>query len=281
MKLLQYGMKGRERPGLVDGNGDIRDLSGMIPGIHGEVLLDCGLDEIRRIDPMSLPRIDQPGRIGPCVGRVGKFVCVGLNYADHAREAGVKAPSEPVLFMKATSSISGPYDPIELPVDSVKTDWEIELAAVIGKGGKYIDESEALDHVAVYCIVNDVSEREFQIERKGQWVKGKSCDSFGPVGPWLVTRDEVPDPQKLGMKLCVNDHLRQNGSTASMIFGVAFLIAYVSRFMSLQTGDIISTGTPAGVALGMESPAYLKAGDVVDLTIEGLGCQRQEVVQGL
>ncbi|MYD76768.1 MAG: fumarylacetoacetate hydrolase family protein [Gammaproteobacteria bacterium] len=281
MKLLQYGMKGRERPGLVDGNGDIRDLSGMIPGIHGEVLLDCGLDEIRRIDPMSLPRIDQPGRIGPCVGRVGKFVCVGLNYADHAREAGVKAPSEPVLFMKATSSISGPYDPIELPVDSVKTDWEIELAAVIGKGGKYIDESEALDHVAGYCIVNDVSEREFQIERKGQWVKGKSCDSFGPVGPWLVTRDEVPDPQKLGMKLCVNDHLRQNGSTASMIFGVAFLIAYVSRFMSLQTGDIISTGTPAGVALGMESPAYLKAGDVVDLTIEGLGCQRQEVVQGL
>lgn len=281
MKLLQYGMKGRERPGLVDGNGDIRDLSGVIPGIHGEALLDCGLDEIRRIDPMSLPRIDQPGRIGPCVGRVGKFVCVGLNYADHAREAGVKAPPEPVLFMKATSSISGPYDPIELPVDSSKTDWEIELAAVIGKGGKYIDESEALDHVAGYCIVNDVSEREFQIERKGQWVKGKSCDSFGPVGPWLVTRDEVPGPQKLGMKLCVNDHLRQNGSTASMIFGVAFLIAYVSRFMSLQTGDIISTGTPAGVALGMESPAYLKAGDVVDLTIEGLGCQRQEVVQGL
>lgn len=281
MRLLQYGMKGRERPGLVDGSGDIRDLSGVIQGIHGETLLDRGLDAIRRIDPMSLPRIDEPSRIGPCVGRVGKFVCAGLNYADHAREAGVKAPSEPVLFMKATSSISGPYDPIELPVDSSKTDWEIELAAVIGKGGKYIDESEALEHVAGYCIVNDVSEREFQIERKGQWVKGKSCDSFGPVGPWLVTRDEVPDPQKLGMTLCVNDHLRQNGSTASMIFGVAFLIAYVSRFMSLQTGDIISTGTPAGVALGMESPAYLKAGDVVDLTIEGLGCQRQEVVQGL
>ena len=279
MKLLQYGMKGRERPGLVDGNGDIRDLSGMISGIHGEVLLDCGLDEVRRIDPMSLPRVDDPGRIGPCVGRTGKFVCVGLNYHDHANEAGLKAPEEPVLFMKATSSISGPYDPIVLPRDSGKTDWEIELAVVIGKGGKYIDKSKALEHVAGYCMVNDVSEREYQIERKGQWVKGKSCDSFGPIGPWLVTRDEIRDPQSLEMKLEVNGKTRQQGTTASMIFDVACLVAYISRFMSLQSGDIISTGTPSGVALGMQTPEYLKSGDVIDMTISGLGCQRHEVVE--
>ncbi|MCY4148883.1 MAG: fumarylacetoacetate hydrolase family protein [Gammaproteobacteria bacterium] len=279
MKLLQYGVKGREKPGLVDVNGGIRDLSGKISGIHGETLLDCGLDEVRHIDPVSLPLVDQPGRIAPCVGRTGKFVCVGLNYHDHANEAGLKAPEEPILFMKATSSISGPYDPIVLPRDSVKTDWEIELAVVIGRDGKYIDESRALEHVAGYCMVNDVSEREYQIERKGQWVKGKSCDSFGPIGPWLVTRDEIGDPQSLEMRLEVNGEIKQQGTTASMIFDVAYLIAYVSRFMSLQSGDIISTGTPSGVALGMQTPEYLKSGDVIDMTIDGLGHQRHEVVE--
>jgi len=279
MKLLQYGVKGREKPGLVDVNGGIRDLSGKISGIHGETLLDCGLDEVRHIDPVSLPLVDHPGRIAPCVGRTGKFVCVGLNYHDHANEAGLKAPEEPILFMKATSSISGPYDPIVLPRDSVKTDWEIELAVVIGRDGKYIDESRALEHVAGYCMVNDVSEREYQIERKGQWVKGKSCDSFGPIGPWLVTRDEIGDPQSLEMRLEVNGEIKQQGTTASMIFDVAYLIAYVSRFMSLHSGDIISTGTPSGVALGMQTPEYLKSGDVIDMTIDGLGHQRHEVVE--
>lgn len=279
MKLMRYGKRGREKPGLRDENGQIRDLSLVIPDIGGEVLLDSGLDELRHIDIQSLPCIHSSERIGACVGQVGKFVCVGLNYQDHANEAGLKAPSEPVLFMKATSSISGPCDPIVLPRGSVKTDWEIELAAVIGKGGKYIDESVALQHVAGYCMVNDVSEREYQIERKGQWVKGKSCDSFGPMGPWLVTREEVDDPQALDMVLEVNGQIRQQGSTASMIFSVAYLVAYISRFMSLQPGDVISTGTPSGVALGMKSPSYLKSGDVIDMTISGLGHQSHQVVE--
>lgn len=279
MKLLRYGRKGRERPAMLDQDGMLRDLSEVVSDIGGEVLMDPGLNELRGIDPKSLPRIDSTERIGACVGQVGKFVCVGLNYLDHAREAGLVAPEEPVLFMKATSSICGPYDPIVLPNDSVKTDWEIELAAVIGKGGKYLDEALSLEHVAGYCMVNDVSEREYQIERQGQWVKGKSCDSFGPVGPWLVTRDEIEDPQTLNMKLQVNGHTRQFANTASMIFNVALLVAYISRFMSLQPGDIISTGTPSGVALGMKPPCYLKHGDVIDMTIQGLGSQRHAVVE--
>jgi len=279
MKLLRYGPAGQERPALWDDCGAVRDLSAVIRDIDSDVLLDPGLDILRSINPESLPHVEIPERFGPCVGQVGKFVCVGLNYHDHADEAGLKAPEEPVLFMKATSSISGPYDPIILPRDSVKTDWEIELAAVIGKGGKYIDRSKALGHVAGYCMVNDVSEREYQIERKGQWVKGKSCDSFGPIGPWLVTRDEIRDPQALEMRLEVNGQVRQQAVTASMIFDVAYLVSYISHFMSLHSGDIISTGTPSGVALGMQIPEYLKSGDVIDMTIDGLGCQRHEVVE--
>ncbi|MCY4051033.1 MAG: fumarylacetoacetate hydrolase family protein [Gammaproteobacteria bacterium] len=280
MKLLRYGPVGREKPAIFDDDaGVVRDLSAVIQDLESDVLLDSGLDEIRRVDSKSLPIIEVPERYGPCVGQVGKFVCVGLNYRDHAREAGLKPPEEPVLFMKATSSISGPNDPILLPQDSRKTDWEIELAAVIGKGGKYIDKSSALEHIAGYCMVNDVSEREFQIERKGQWVKGKSCDSFGPIGPWLVTRDEIPDPQSLEMQLKVNQEIKQQGTTASMIFNIAYLVSYISRFMSLQSGDIISTGTPSGVALGMQDPEYLKPGDVIEMNISGLGFQRHEVVQ--
>ncbi len=271
---------GQEKPAIFDDEtGVMRDLSEVVQDLGSDVLLDSGLDKVRRIDLKSLPLVDNIERYGPCVGRVGKFICVGLNYRDHAREAGLNTPEEPVLFMKATSSISGPHDPILLPRDSQKTDWEIELAAVIGKGGRYIDESSALEHVAGYCMVNDVSEREFQIERKGQWVKGKSYDSFGPIGPWLVTRDEIPNPQILEMQLKVNGKIKQQGNTASMIFSVAYLISYISQFMSLQSGDIISTGTPSGVALGMQNPEYLKPGNVIEMTISGLGFQRHEVVE--
>ncbi len=279
MRLLRFGESGHEKPGLLDPEGNIRDLSGVVPDISGDVLSDAGLEKLRAVEPGSLPLVDAEQRMGACVGSVGKLVCVGLNFSDHAAESGLAVPSEPVLFMKATSAISGPNDPIEMPRGSVKTDWEVELGVVVGKAAKYVDEADALGHVAGYCVVNDVSERAFQHEREGQWVKGKSCDSFAPIGPWLVTRDEVPDPQDLAMWLEVNGQRYQDGSTATMIFGVAHLVSYISQFMSLQPGDVISTGTPPGVGAGQRPPVYLKAGDVVELGIEGLGTQRQEVVQ--
>ena len=279
MKLLRYGPKGQEKPGLLDSEGRIRDLSSVVDDIGGAMLSDEGLARIRATTPSSLPVVDGTPRLGACVGGVGKFVCIGLNYSDHAAESGLEVPAEPVLFMKATSSISGPNDEIEIPRKSVKTDWEVELGVIIGKAAKYVDESQALAHVAGYCTINDVSEREFQIERCGQWVKGKSADTFGPIGPWLVTRDEVPDPQRLDLWLEVNGHRYQNGNTRTMVFTVAAIVSYVSQFMSLQPGDVISTGTPPGVGLGLKPPAYLKAGDVVELGIEGLGTQKQLCVQ--
>ncbi|PWC32800.1 fumarylacetoacetate hydrolase family protein [Azospirillum sp. TSO35-2] len=280
MKLLRYGPPGQEKPGLLDADGRIRDLSGHVDDIAGAVLLPDGLDRLRAIDPATLPLVEGDPRLGPCVGRVGKMVCIGLNFSDHAAETGMAVPPEPIIFMKATSAIVGPNDAIELPRGSEKTDWEVELAFVIGKTAKYVSEDEAMDHVAGYCIVNDVSERAFQIERQGQWTKGKSCDSFGPTGPWLVTRDEVEDPQKLKMWLEVNGHRYQDGSSATMVYGVRYLVSYLSRFMSLQPGDIVSTGTPPGVGMGQKPQVFLKAGDVVELGIEGLGRQRQIVVQG-
>ena len=279
MKLLRYGPKGREKPGLLDSEGRIRDLSSVVSEIGGALLSDEVIARIRAAKPSTLPVVDGNPRLGACVGGVGKFVCIGLNYSDHAAEAGLQVPSEPVLFMKATSSISGPNDDIEIPRKSVKTDWEVELGVVIGKPAKYIDEKQALAHVAGYCTINDVSEREFQIERCGQWVKGKSADSFGPIGPWLVTRDEVPDPQRLDLWLEVNGHRYQNGNTRTMVFTVANIVSYVSQFMSLHPGDVISTGTPPGVGLGLKPPTYLKAGDVVELGIAGLGTQKQLCVQ--
>ena len=280
MKLLRYGPPGQEKPGLLDADGRIRDLSAHVDDIAGAALLPDGLDRLRSIDPATLPLVEGNPRLGPCVGRVGKMVCIGLNFSDHAAETGMAVPPEPIIFMKATSAIVGPNDPIELPRGSEKTDWEVELAFVIGKTAKYVSEDEAMDHVAGYCIVNDVSERAFQIEKQGQWTKGKSCDSFGPTGPWLVTRDEVEDPQKLKMWLEVNGHRYQDGSSATMVYGVRYLVSYLSRFMSLQPGDIISTGTPPGVGMGQKPQVFLRAGDVVELGIEGLGTQRQTVVQG-
>ncbi|CAO3458907.1 fumarylacetoacetate hydrolase family protein [Azospirillum largimobile] len=280
MKLLRYGPPGQEKPGLLDAEGRIRDLSAHVDDIAGAALLPDGLDRLRAIEPATLPLVEGNPRLGPCVGRVGKMVCIGLNFSDHAAETGMAVPPEPIIFMKATSAIVGPNDPIELPRGSEKTDWEVELAFVIGKTAKYVTEDEAMDHVAGYCIVNDVSERAFQIEKQGQWTKGKSCDSFGPTGPWLVTRDEVEDPQKLKMWLEVNGHRYQDGSSATMVYGVRYLVSYLSRFMSLQPGDIISTGTPPGVGMGQKPQVFLKAGDVVELGIEGLGTQRQTVVQG-
>lgn len=280
MKLLRYGPPGQEKPGLLDADGRIRDLSAHVDDIAGAALLPDGLDRLRAIDPATLPLVEGNPRLGPCVGRVGKMVCIGLNFSDHAAETGMAVPPEPIVFMKATSAIVGPNDPIELPRGSVKTDWEVELAFVIGKTAKYVSEDEAMEHVAGYCIVNDVSERAFQIERQGQWTKGKSCDSFGPTGPWLVTRDEVEDPQTLKMWLEVNGHRYQDGSSATMVYGVRYLVSYLSRFMSLQPGDIISTGTPPGVGMGQKPQVFLKAGDVVELGIEGLGSQRQTVIQG-
>ena len=279
MRLLRYGLPGQEKPGLLDADGRIRDLSAHVDDIAGAALLPDGLDRLRAIDPATLPLVEGNPRLGPCVGRVGKMVCIGLNFSDHAAETGMAVPPEPIIFMKATSAIVGPNDPIELPRGSEKTDWEVELAFVIGKTAKYVSEDEAMDHVAGYCIVNDVSERAFQIEKQGQWTKGKSCDSFGPTGPWLVTRDEVEDPQKLKMWLEVNGHRYQDGSSATMVYGVRYLVSYLSRFMSLQPGDIVSTGTPPGVGMGQKPQVFLKAGDVVELGIEGLGTQRQTVVQ--
>jgi len=282
MKLLRYGERGAERPGMLDGSGRIRDLGGVVDDIAGEALTPAGLERLRAVDPMTLPLV--PGRpqadlrLGPCVGRVGKFICIGLNYADHAAETGAPIPAEPIVFAKWTSAIVGPDDDVEIPRGSVKTDWEVELGVVIGKGGRYIEERAAMGHVAGYCVVNDVSEREFQIERGGQWDKGKGCDTFGPLGPWLVTADEIADPQNLAMWLDIDGKRYQNGSTRTMIFGVAHVVSYLSRFMSLQPGDVISTGTPPGVGLGQKPPVFLKAGQVMTLGIEGLGTQRQRVV---
>ncbi|WP_136660508.1 fumarylacetoacetate hydrolase family protein [Nitratireductor sp. XY-223] len=278
MKLLRFGETGREKPGLLDAHGVVRDLSSAVDDIAGETLSDTGLARLRGLDTATLPAVDAPGRLGPCVAGTGKFICIGLNYADHAEEAGMDVPPEPVIFMKATSAICGPNDPIHIPRGSEKTDWEVELAVVIGSHAKHVSEVDALDYVAGYCLTNDVSERAYQIERAGQWTKGKSCDNFGPIGPWLVTRDEIADPQDLAMWLTVNGDTRQNGSTRTMVYGVAHVVSYLSRFMSLHPGDVISTGTPPGVGMGLKPPTYLKAGDVVELGIEGLGTQRQECV---
>jgi 2-keto-4-pentenoate hydratase/2-oxohepta-3-ene-1,7-dioic acid hydratase in catechol pathway len=278
MKLMRYGPKGAEKPAMLDADGTIRDLSGLVGDIGGATLPDAGLERLRRIDPATLPAVDPGVRIGPCVAGVGKFICIGLNYSDHAAESGLKVPPEPILFMKATSAICGPNDPILIPRGSEKTDWEVELAVVIGTRAKYVREADALGHVAGYCVANDVSERHFQAERQGQWTKGKSADHFGPIGPWLVTRDAVPDPQNLAMWLTVNGETRQQGTTGTMVFGVAHLVSYISQFMALEPGDIISTGTPPGVGMGMKPPTYLRAGDVVELGVEGLGQQRQDVI---
>jgi 2-keto-4-pentenoate hydratase/2-oxohepta-3-ene-1,7-dioic acid hydratase in catechol pathway len=278
MKLVRYGAPGAEKPGLIDAEGGIRDISAHVLDISGEVLTDDGLAKLRKLDPAGLPKVEAGVRFGPCVAGVGKFICIGLNYADHAAESGMAVPPEPVIFMKATSAICGPNDDVLIPRGSKKTDWEVELGVVIGSRAKYVSEAEALKHVAGYCLANDVSEREFQAERQGQWTKGKSCDTFGPIGPWLVTRDEVADPQALKMWLNVNGKTMQDGSTATMVYGVAFLVSYLSQFMTLHPGDVISTGTPPGVGLGMKPPVFLKPGDVVELGIEGLGEQRQTFV---
>lgn len=280
MKLLRFGERGRERPGLLDGKGNIRDLSGHVADIAGDALTPAGLSRLTAIDPETLPVVAGAPRLGAVVGRFSKFICIGLNYADHARETGARPPAEPVVFLKANSAVSGPNDPILQPRGSTKLDWEVELAVVIGKPAKYVEEKDALAHVAGYAVANDVSERAFQLEGTGQWTKGKSCDSFGPIGPWLVTADEVPDPQALALWLDVNGVRRQTGNSSDMIFGVAALVSYLSRLFTLETGDIISTGTPAGVGLGMKPPVFLKAGDIVTLGIDGLGSQRQEVVAG-
>jgi 2-keto-4-pentenoate hydratase/2-oxohepta-3-ene-1,7-dioic acid hydratase in catechol pathway len=278
MKLVRYGAKGSEKPGILDSEGTIRDLSGLVGDIAGVTLSDEGLARLRGLDPATLPAVDASARLGACVGGTGKFICIGLNYADHAAESNLPVPSEPVIFMKATSAICGPNDEVIIPRGSEKTDWEVELGIVIGKRAKYVSEADALDHVAGYCTINDVSERAFQAERQGQWTKGKSCDTFGPTGPWLVTRDEVADPQNLKMWLKVNGETRQDGSTKTMVYGAAFVVSYLSQFMSLEPGDIISTGTPPGVGMGMKPPVYLKPGDVMELGIEGLGDQRQTCI---
>jgi 2-keto-4-pentenoate hydratase/2-oxohepta-3-ene-1,7-dioic acid hydratase in catechol pathway len=278
MKLLRYGSPGAERPGMIDAQGLLRDLSGVVADIAGATLLPGSLDKLRRLSPATLPLVSGSPRLGPCVGQVGKFVCIGLNYSDHAAESGMAVPAEPVVFMKATSAICGPNDNVVIPRNSQKTDWEVELGVVIGKEAKYVSEADALSHVAGYCVVNDLSERAFQLEGTGQWVKGKSADTFGPIGPWLVTADEVPNPQNLNLWLEVDGHRYQNGTTGTMVFGVAQLVSYLSRYMSLQPGDIISTGTPPGVGLGHKPPVYLRAGNVMTLGIDGLGEQRQLVV---
>ena len=278
MKLLRHGPSGAEKPGLLHSDGTIRDLSGLVPDIGGAVLSDAGIAMLRGIDPASLAVVAADTRLGPCVAGTGKFICIGLNYADHAAESGMAVPPEPVIFMKATSAICGPNDPIIIPRGSQKTDWEVELAVIIGTKAKYVSEADALAHVAGYAVSNDVSERSFQTERAGQWTKGKSCDNFGQLGPWLVTRDEVADPQALGMWLTVNGVKVQDGSTTTMVYGVAHLVSYLSQFMTLHPGDVISTGTPPGVGMGMKPPRYLKAGDVVELGIAGLGQQRQDVI---
>lgn len=279
MKLLRFGERGRERPGLLDHRGRIRDLSAVVEDILGDTLAPEGLARLRALDPESLPLVEGDPRIGACVGRIGKFICIGLNYSDHAAETGATVPAEPVVFGKWTSAVCGPNDDVEIPRDSQKTDWEVELGVVIGRGGRYIEEADALDHVAGYCVINDVSERAFQLEGTGTWDKGKGCDTFGPMGPWLVTADEVSDPQSLRLWLEVDGRRYQDGSTSTMVFGVRFLVSYLSRFMSLQAGDVISTGTPPGVGLGQKPPVYLRAGQTMRLGIDGLGEQRQRTVQ--
>jgi len=278
MKLMRYGAKGAEKPALVDAQGQVRDLSGVLADITAHTVTPKGLDRLRALDPTTLPLVEKPGRIAPPWSGCEKFLCIGLNYADHAAESNLPIPKEPILFMKPISARVGPNDPVVLPQGSVKSDWEVELGVVIGSKARYVSEAEALSHVAGYCVINDVSEREYQIERGGTWDKGKGCDTFGPVGPWLVTSDEVGDPQNLAMWLEVNGHRYQNGSTKTMIFGVAQLVSYVSRFMTLYPGDLISTGTPPGVGMGVKpSPVYLKAGDSIRLGIEKLGVQQQSV----
>ena len=277
MKLIRFGKAGAERPGMLDAAGQIRSLEGIIPDVGGEHLSDRVLDRLRDIDPESLPRITGQ-RVGPCVGQVGKILCIGLNYSDHAAESGLDVPAEPVVFCKATSAICGPYDNVRIPRGSQKTDWEVELGIVIGGHAKYVSPARALDFVAGYCVVNDLSERAFQLERCGQWVKGKSCDTFAPLGPWLVTRDEIPDPQSLRLWLEVDGKRYQDGSTSKMVFGVAHLVSYLSQFMSLQPGDLISSGTPPGVGLGQTPPHYLRPGQVMRLGISGLGEQQQTTV---
>jgi 2,4-diketo-3-deoxy-L-fuconate hydrolase len=278
MKLTRVGALGAERPALIDEKGKLRDLSGVVPDIAGNVLNRKSLDNLRRLDINSLPLLPQGTRFGAAVGQVGKMICVGLNFKDHAKESGMAYPEQPILFMKATTAICGPNDDVIIPWGSKKTDWEVELGVVIGDVARRVPEERALDYVAGYLVVNDVSEREFQLEHGGQWVKGKSCDTFGPIGPMVVTTDEIPHPQMLSMWLEVNGRRYQNGSTADMIFGVAHLVSYISRYMTLMPGDIISTGTPAGVGLGQRPPTYLEAGDVVELGIDGLGRQRQQLV---
>jgi len=278
MKLLRYGEPGREKPGMLGPRGEIRDLSETIRDLSGDALLPESLDKLRHVNAGSLREVVGEVRLGPCVGGVGKFICIGLNYSDHAAESGMKMPLEPILFMKATSAVCGPNDNIIIPRGSKKTDWEVELGVVIGKPAKYVTEADALSHVAGYCVVNDVSERAFQLEGTGQWVKGKSADSFGPIGPWLVTADEVPDPQTLGLWLEVDGRKYQNGTTARMVFGVSYLVSFISRFMSLQPGDIISTGTPPGIGMGQTPPVYLQPGNRVRLGVDGLGEQSQFVV---
>ena len=278
MKLMRYGAKGAEKPALVDAQGRVRDLSGVLADINAATLTPKSLDKLRALDPSELPVVENPGRIAPPWSGCEKFLCIGLNYADHAAESNLPIPKEPILFMKPISARTGPNDPVVLPQGSVKTDWEVELGVVIGSKARYVSEADALKHVAGYCVINDVSEREYQIERGGTWDKGKGCDTFGPVGPWLVTADEVGDPQNLSMFLEVNGHRWQNGSTKTMIFGVAQLVSYVSRFMTLYPGDLISTGTPPGVGMGVKpNPVYLKAGDTIRLGIEKLGEQNQKV----
>ena len=285
MKLLRYEMSasgasgGNEKPGMLDDTGVLRDLSGVVNDIAGETLLPENIERLRNTDPATLPEVEGNPRLGPCVGQVGKFICIGLNYSDHAKEAGLDVPPEPKIFTKYTSAICGANDDVIIPRNSVKTDWEVELGVVIGKPAKYVDEKSALDHVAGYCVINDISEREFQIERSGQWVKGKSCDTFGPTGPWLVTPDEVGDPQNLDLWLEVDGKRYQDGNTRTMIYGVAHLIHYLSQFFTLHSGDIISTGTPPGVGLGQKpEPIYLRAGQTMHLGIEKLGVQTQNLI---
>ncbi|WP_201314962.1 fumarylacetoacetate hydrolase family protein [Dyella sp. EPa41] len=278
MKLCRYGAPGAEKPGLIDRHGAIRDLSAVIDDIGADALGREGLRRLMAIDPTTLPVVEGSPRFGTPVAHVGKMLCVGMNYADHAAETKAPVPEQPVLFMKATTAIGGANDPIVIPRGSVKTDWEVELGVIIGEVTRDVSIDDALDHVAGYAVINDVSEREFQLEHGGQWVKGKSCDTFGPIGPWLVTRDEVPDPQNLSLWLEVNGHRYQNGNTRTMVFGVTHLVSYISRYMTLMPGDVISTGTPAGVGLGLHPPTYLKPGDVIELGIEGLGRQRQDVL---
>ena len=279
MKLVRHGNKGEERPGALDNDGSFRDLSSIVTDIDGQSLSPESLSSLCQVDLTTLPIVDSTTRLGPCVGNVGKLVCIGLNYSDHAKESGMPIPTEPIVFMKATSAISGPNDNIELVRGSEKTDWEVELGIIIGSHTKYVSEDDALDHVAGYCVVNDISERHWQLERQGNWTKGKSGDTYGPIGPWVVTRDEIPDPQSLDLWLKVNGQTMQNGNTNTMIFSVRTIVSYLSQCMSLQPGDVIATGTPPGVGQGMNPPVFLKSGDTVETSVSGLGTQKQIVIE--